>query len=461
MKQKANLVLKGGTAITVDSERHVIRDAGIAVLGENIAFVGKSAEVSERYEADRVIECTDKVILPGLINSHIHYHHHLSKGVIPDNLGPGLESNFVHNNFSPLLTPEDEVWGARALLLEMLKSGTTAFLEAGSYYPFDIIECGIENFGIRGMMGRRAFDLTSMGHSTKLQETTEDILKIQEQLLKEFGDRDRRIRPMVTIVGMARFTDRLAVESKKLADRYGVPLKMHLANHSHYVLETQMRTGYRPIEHLEKLGVLDKNVILVHMIYVTPKEVDMLAKRGTKVVHCPSTALKVGYGLSHGRFPEMLDAGIPVAIGSDCSDCSNYHDMVRVMNLAAVLYKDIRENAEIMGAERAIEMATINGAKTMGMENEIGSLEAGKRADIVLFDTNRLDWRPLYNEVQSLVHSANGDSVESVIINGKMVMEKRKILTANEEEILAGLRKVEDDFRGRFKFGDISPWKFV
>lgn len=461
MKQKVNWILQGGTAITVDSERRVIRDAGIAINGENIAFVGKAKEVSDQYQSKQILDCTDKVMIPGLVNAHIHYHHHLSKGLIPDNLGPVLESNFVHSNVSPYLTAEDEIWGAKALLLEMLKSGTTAFLEAGSYHPYEIIQCGIENIGIKGLMGRRSFDLVSLGHSPRLQESTDEILKIQERFLKEFGKGKRRIRPIITIVGMGRFTDRLALESKKMADRYGVLLKMHLSNHSHYVIETQVRTGYRPVEHLERLGILDKNVVLVHMIYVTQKEVDILAKRETKVVHCPSTALKVGYGLSQGRFPEMLHAGIPVAIGSDCSDCSNYHDMVRIMNLAAVLYKDIRCNAELMGAEQAIEMATINGAKTMGMEHEIGSLESGKKADIVIFDTNRLEWRPLYNEVQSLIYSATGDSVESVIINGKMVMEKRKILTVKEEEILAGLRQAERDLKRRLKFGTISPWKFI
>jgi cytosine/adenosine deaminase-related metal-dependent hydrolase len=262
---------------------------------------------------------------------------------------------------------------------------------------------------------------------------------------------------------MGRFTDRLVMESKKMADRYGVLLKMHLSNYVANVQETRWLTGYRPVEHLEKLGVLDTNVVLVHMVYVNQKEVEILAKHGTKVIHCPSTALRAAYGLSFGRFPEMLNAGIPVAIGSDTSDCSNYHDMVRMMNLSAVLYKDIHCDPEIMGAETAIEMATINGAKAMGMEDEVGSLEEGKKADIVIFDTNRLDWRPLFNEIQCLVYSANADHVESVIINGKMVMDRRKVLTVDEGEILAGSRRMEDDLKARLDASEmiISPWKII
>jgi cytosine/adenosine deaminase-related metal-dependent hydrolase len=464
--QEVDLVLLGGTAITVDSERRVIRDAGIAIQGEDIAFVGKAAEVSERYLAKRAIDCKDKVIIPGMVNAHVHYSHHLSKGMVPDNLGGALFSNFLHSTITPNLTVEDEKMGAKALLLEMLKGGTTMFLEAGSIYPFEIMRSEIQDIGIKGVMGRRCFDLETFGHGSERKgqsmETTDEILKINERFLKEFIKEKLPIRPIVTIVGMSRFTDRLAVESKKMADRYGVHLKMHLANKHEYVLFTQARTGLRPVEHLEKLGILDQNVILVHMTYVTQKEVDILAKRGTKVVHCPAVALKLATGLHLGRFPEMLHAGIPVALGTDCSDCANSHDMIRTMFLAAVVYKDMRLDPELMGAETAIEMATINGAKAIGMENEIGSLEAGKKADIVIFDTNRLEWRPLYNEVQTLVYSANADMVESVIINGRFVMEKRKILTVDEEEILDGIRLSEKELKARLNIPGTSPkWEFV
>jgi cytosine/adenosine deaminase-related metal-dependent hydrolase len=197
------------------------------------------------------------------------------------------------------------------------------------------------------------------------------------------------------------------------------------------------------------------------MLHVSQREVNILAKRGAKVVHCPSTALKLNYGMNYARFPEMLEAGIPVAIGSDASDCSNYHDMVRIMYLAAVLFKDLRFDPELMGAERAIEMATINGAKTMGLEHEIGSLEAGKKADVVLFDTRRPEWRPLYDEVQSLVYSASGDSVDTVLIDGRVVMEKRKLLTIDEDEVLRKLDDQAADMLTRVKVERHGTWKYM
>jgi len=460
-KRQVDLTFLGGTAITVDKERRVIRDAGIAVKGENIEFIGKASEVRDNFQAKRSLECTDKVIIPGMVNAHVHFHHHLSKSLIPDNLGPVIWSNFVHSNVSPQISKDDEIWASQALALEMVKGGTTSFLEAGSFHPFDIIESDIQKIGIKGLIGKRAYDQVELGHSTKQMETTDEILKTQEKLLKVYANQDILVKPTVTIVGMGRFTDRLVMESKKNADNYGVVLNMHLSNHEAYVRGTQVRTGYRPVEHLEKLGILDKNLVLVHMIAVTQKEVDLLAKYDTRVVHCPSPAVKVGYHLQIGRFPEMLHAGIAVATGSDSSDVSNYQDMIRIMYLCAVLYKVFRSDAELMGAERAIEMGTINGAKAMGMEHEIGSLEVGKKADIVIFDTNRLEWRPLYDEVQALIYSANANMVETVFINGRPVIENGKVLTVDENRILAGLRERENAIKNLVNLPPTSPWKFV
>jgi 5-methylthioadenosine/S-adenosylhomocysteine deaminase len=459
--EEIDILLLGGTAITVDAERRVIRDAGIAVKGEEILFVGKAGDASGQFRAKKTLDCKDKVLTPGLINTHLHYSHHLSKGLIPDTLGPAVQSNFTHTMASPNLTAEDEIAGAKALLLECLKNGTTTFFEVGSYHPFDILRSGIEDIGIKGIMGRRASDRESLGHSS-MMESTDFILDQQKNLLEEFRD-NKVIKPCVTIVGLQRFTDRLVIEAKKMADSYGVLFGLHIAAWLDEVNECRKRNGCRSVEHLEKLGVLDKNVVLAHMLYVNQKEVDILARYGTKVAWSPSAAVKLGYCLRFGRYPEMLGAGIPVSLGTDGSDCSNYHDMVREMNLAAVLYKDLHGDPEIMGAEQAIEMATINGAKALGMEDEIGSIEAGKKADIIIFDTNRLEWRPLYNEVQSLVYSASGGMVESVIINGKIVMDDRKVLTVDEHEIMSGLREREDNLKRRLKMSEmvVSQWKFV
>jgi cytosine/adenosine deaminase-related metal-dependent hydrolase len=173
------------------------------------------------------------------------------------------------------------------------------------------------------------------------------------------------------------------------------------------------------------------------MLQVNDGEMKLLKENGANVVHCPSTALKLTYGLAKsGKFPEMLKAGVNVCLGSDASDCANYQDMLRVIYLAAVLFKDLRIDPNLMGAETALEMATIHGARALGMEKDIGSLEIGKKADLIVIDMTGPDWIPRYNPIQNLVYSASGSSVDTVVIDGKIVMERREIKTVDEERVL-------------------------
>ena len=219
----------------------------------------------------------------------------------------------------------------------------------------------------------------------------------------------------------------------------------------------------RPVEHLEHLGVLGSNVVLVHVVHANDREIRMLRERETNIVHCPSTALKLVYGLStFGRFPEMLGAGVNVALGTDASDCANYQDMIRLMYLAAVLFKDYRYDATVMGAETAIEMATINGARALGLQEEIGSLEPNKKADVIVIDMSGPEWVPLYNPVQNLVYSASGSSVETVIVDGRIVMEQYEVKTVDEKQVLARCQELANAIVNRTGVHpDHTRWQVV
>ncbi len=437
MKEKVDVLLSGGTVMTIDGERRIIRDGAVAMRGSDIVAVGKRADIERDYDAAEIRDCKHKLIMPGLVNSHLHFYHTMHRGLAPEDLGGVLWSNFVHGKVATQLTAEDEIYGGLIILLETLKSGTTTFLEAGSYNPAAAIE-GVSRIGMRGLMGRRSFDQEILGHSM-LMEDTDTCLKENETFLKKYKDgyNGGLLKACVDVVGQGRCSDRLLKESKKMADDHGTIFNMHMSAVAEEVTATRTRTGYRPIEHLYRLGVLDRNVSLVHMVHVTDREIRMLAEKQANVIHCPSTALKLNYELSSkGRFPEMVQHGVNVGIGADASDCSNFADMVRTMYLAAVLPKDYRNDPGIFYAEQAIEMATINGAKALGMDKEIGSLEAGKRADVIILDMWRPEWVPNYSEVQNLVYSADGRSVETVYINGRLVMDDRKVLTVNEDEII-------------------------
>jgi 5-methylthioadenosine/S-adenosylhomocysteine deaminase len=438
MTTKVDVLLRGGTVLTVDEQRRIIRDGAVAIRGTDIVAVGKRESLEREFEARTVRNCKHKLIMPGLVNSHLHFYHTMHRGLAPEDAGGVLWSNYVHGKIASKLTAEDEIYGGLIILLETLKSGATTFLEAGSYNPAAAIE-GVSRIGMRGLMGRRSFDQAILGHSM-LMEDTDTCLRENEKFLKTYRDgyNGGLLKACVDIVGQGRCTDRLYLESKKMADDYGTILNLHLAAVAEEVTATRANTGYRPVEHLYRLGILDSNVSLVHMVHVTDREVRMLAKTRANVIHCPSTALKLNYELSSkGRFPEMLEHGVNVGVGGDASDCSNFADMIRVMYLAAVLPKDYRNDPGISAAETAIEMATINGAKALGMAEAIGSLEPGKRADIIILNMWSPEWIPNYSEVQNLVYSADGRSVETVYVNGRLIMDDRKVLTVDENEVIA------------------------
>lgn len=433
----ADTLLKGGTVITVDPERRIIRQGAVAMSGSEIVAVGKTDELLKTVDAREIIDCKNKLIMPGFVNTHLHFYHTMHRSLAPEDLGGWLWSNYVHGKVATQLTEEDEIYGGLTVLLETLKSGTTTFLEAGSYNPKSVIE-GLSEIGMRGLMGRRSFDQAILGHSMLL-ESTEDCIALNRQFMDEYKDgyNGGLIKACVDVVGLGRVTNELYLASKKMADEYGTTMNLHLAAMVEEVTDTRMKTGRRPVENLHHIGALGENVVLVHMVHVTDPEIEMLRDTGTNVIHCPSTALKLNYGLSsHGRFPEMVNRGVNVGIGSDAADCSNYACMIRTMYLAAALPKDYRNFAGASNAELAIEMATINGAKAIGMDKEIGSLETGKKADIILLNMHRPEWYPNYSEVQNLVYSTSGDSVETVYINGKLVMKDRKVLTVDEDEVL-------------------------
>ncbi|MCZ6773397.1 MAG: amidohydrolase [Proteobacteria bacterium] len=459
-KKPVEMLIVNGTVVTVDHQRRVIRNGAVAIANNKIKDLGKTSTLKRKYTAKRVYDATEKLVMPGLINSHIHFYHHMHRGLSPENLNGIPWSDFVHRRVATIVEPEDEIWGGLGILIETLKTGVTTFLEAGSYNIDETIE-GIARIGMRGMMGRRSFDVISQGHDM-LVDSTATCLKENERFMKKYKGGVGLVKPCIVVVGMGRCSDELYKKSKAMADKHGTVLHMHQANMLENVQESYLLHGERPVEHLYRIGALGKNVVLVHMVHVNSREIDMLAKTQTNVVHCPSTAIKLAYGLSaFGKFPEMVEAGVNVAIGTDASDCSNFNDMVRLMYLAAATPKDYRYDAAAGSAEKAIEMATINGAIALNMEKEIGSLEIGKKADIAIFDMHRPDWVPLYNEVQNLVYSAQGGSCESVIIDGKFVMENRKVLSVDEDEIIDRIQFRAKKMLEKTKLPIYSPWKWV
>lgn len=460
--QSVDLVVEGGSIITMDPTRRIIRDGAIAIKGDRIAAVGKREELRSQYRGARVLDASHHVISPGFVNAHVHFYHQMHRGLSPDRLDGNEWSNYVHEYFAPVITAENEVWAAYITLLELMRSGTTTFLGMGSYNPLPVMEA-IQRVGLRGFEGKRNYDYVDFEHSW-LAADTDTCMRENEEVMERFAANldGGLIRPCVDVVGLGRYTDELIVRAKELADRYGAILNLHQCVFPGEVESIKRRTGYTPIVRLHKLGILGPNVVLAHMVNVSDEEIGILAETRANVVHNPGTALKLSYGITQaGKFPEMLEAGVNVAIGTDAGDCINYMDIVRAMYLAAVLYKDIRADARVMGAEVALEMGTVNGARAVGLQEEIGSIEVGKKADIVLFDADNPEWQPLHNEPYNLIYGASGAHVDTVIVDGKIVMEGRQVRTIDEREVLARVKELSRSVLERSGRQPPTTWPIV
>lgn len=458
---KADILIKNGLIVTLDAQRRVITDGALAISGAKIAEVGKSSEICQKYEAKRVINASEKVVLPGFINCHVHLTQQISKGFVPDDV-PAVPWVFDWQiKIYPYMSPEDQYISSLLAFIEMIKTGTTCFCEACTAYDPASVTRAMEEIGMRGVIGKWTWDIPSAPREVKAS-TSQAIEGLERVIMEYDGRAGGRIRAWALLIGIGTATDQLLKGAKELADKYRVGLVMHQSVTPDEVEEYSNKVGKRPIEHFHDLGILGENVSLVHMLDVSDKEVEILARDRVNVVHCPTSALRLAYGATKiGKFPEMLKTGVNLCLGCDGANCSNHMDMGRAIYLAAGIFKDGRMDINQVPAETALEMGTINGARALLLHDEIGSLEAGKKADIILFDRNRPEWVPMLNVVRSLVYSADGKSVDTVIIDGQIVMEEGKLTKVDEGAVYKEAQRRAEEIISRTNLVAPSRWPSV
>ena len=438
MTERIDTLVKGWQVVTMNKTRDIVREGAVAVRDGLIVEVGKASELGERYEADQTLGGEKFVVTPGLVNSHIHITGEpLTRGYVPD------DTPFEENVFQwlcPLYsvhTAEEERLSAQLAAVEMLKSGTTTFLEAGTIRFLDEVFDGLAEVGIRGRLGRWVWDLPPEPDVYK-QNTDEAIGFLQYQLETLKSVADGRLGAWAILVGHTTCSDPLWRATRDLASEHGTGMSFHMSPAKSDPEGFVAEFGRRPMIHLGELGVLDDDVVVTHCVQVDDQELAVMAEAGVHVAHCPTTALKVSYGITQvGKMPEMVMSGINVAIGTDGNNASNYSDLMRATYLVAGLFKDARQDPQMFPAETAYEMATLGGARAMQMASEIGSLEVGKKADLVLHDTDRPEWRPLLNVMNQLVWSADGRGVHTVLVDGRTVVEGGRVTALDEEQFYA------------------------
>jgi len=320
----------------------------------------------------------------------------------------------------------------------LLKHGVTCFIDPGNYHPEASVE-GVMSTGIRMIVSRSSFDLTKSVLGLlpeRMIENTATALERAEAVLEKYAaSKNPRLGASASFRGLNNASDELITGLDKLARKYNTLLQTH-ACFSYSTHDSSIaRGGLAEIERLEKLGVLNENMLIVHSGWLEPQEVAMLAKRKPSLVCAPSSSLHNGYGnLVVGKLPELMALGVNVAIGSDHAS-SGIVDMSQEVRLACCCYKEQRLNPRVMPPETGIEMATINGAKAARLSDRIGSIEVGKDADVVLFDTRRPEWQPLINPVANLVYSATGDSVRDVFVQGEHVVADSALTKIDESKL--------------------------
>ena len=445
--------------LTVDPQRRIISDGSIIVEGYRIAQVGKAAAL-ESVPADRVIDASDMVITPGFLNGHAHISYaHATRGIFPDDLGVSYLPNVF--KLQAAMGEQEEYQTSLLTITELIKGGTTCFMDPGSTKYIDACMQAYEESGCRIILGTHVTDRPNPVNLPVY--STADAIAIMEDTIRRYDHRlADRVRAWAMPFDAAYSTDELLIAAKRLADDYGSGLTLHQLNMPAAVEASLAEHGLRPIEYLDSLDILGENVLLSHVIGVDDAEMDIMARTGTTAVMCPSQTLKQASGITKvGKLPELLERGISVGLGTDAPNNSNLMETMRAMYLAAVIYKDARQDLTMIPPETALELATIRGAEAFGLAHEIGSIEAGKKADLVLFDTRRPEWRTLFNPVNNLVYNADGRSVHTVLIDGRVVVEAYKPLFVDEWALIQDVQRIGEDLLAKTGVSFPSRWQIV
>lgn len=453
------LVANIGWLITVDAERRIITDAAIAIQEGRILEVGKDHVLRAQYRPGQLIDAGGGVVTPGFIDGHHHSSFQLSRGLADE----ANAREFLIERMYPYeaaLTSDDVFLSAQMGIGEMLRHGTTCFVDPGNAHP-DRTADAVEQLGIRAVIARSAFDLGGSDFGKVPDELVRDAdtaAKLAGELFERYdGTSDGRMSVSVSFRGLNNSSDELIRRLGDVARDYDTFLQTH-ACFSYQTHDASLaKFGVPEVERLANLGVLGPQMLLVHGGWLEPHEVGLIRESDSRVVVNPSSSFHNGYGaIAHGHAPELLSDGVTVGLGTDHAS-SGPVDLVREMFLAACGYKEVRLNPRVIAPETALEMATINGARAIGQDQFLGSLEQGKYADLVIFDSSQPEWLPLYNPVSNLVYSATGSSVSTVLVAGKVVVRDGEVQGGSPAQ---RLRAQQESFASRVDVERLSQLRW-
>lgn len=430
-KQSADLIATG-MVVTMDSSRSIYDDGAVVVAGDTIVAVGPRAEIEGKYEGRQTIDAKHGLVLPGFINGHTHVPMTLFRGLHDDVTLDDWLRKYIFPAEAKNVTEEFVRWGTRLAAAEQIRSGVTTF--ADMYYFEDAVAEETKAAGMRGVLGETFIDFPAPDNKTEAA-----MLAYTEKFLKRWQG-DPLIHAAAAPHSIYTCSQKTLQDASALTRKYHAPILVHVAEMKKEWDDSLKQNGTTPVQYLEKIGVLGPDVVAAHCIFVDETDRKILAQRQVGCVHNPSSNMMLASGVS--PVPEMRAAGVAVGLGTDGPAGSNNDlDLMEEIDLTAKLAKITKMDPLAMNAKAAVEMATIDGARALHMEKEIGSLEKGKKADLILISLDEPNAVPMYDVYAQIAYALKGSDVETVIIGGRVVMRNRKVLTVNEEEVMAKARE--------------------
>jgi 5-methylthioadenosine/S-adenosylhomocysteine deaminase len=431
-KQNVDLIVSGGIVVTMDSARAIYQDGSVAVRGDSIVAVGPRAEIEARYQSPQVIDARGHLVLPGFINGHTHVPMTLFRGLHDDVTLNDWLYKYIFPAEAKNVNEEFVRWGTRLAAAEQIRAGVTAF--ADMYYFEDAIAEETKAAGMRGVLGETFIDFPAPDNKSEAA-----MLAYTERFLKRWQG-DPLIHAAPAPHSIYTCSKKTLQDAAALARRYRAPILIHVAEMKKEWDDSEKANGMSPVQYLEKIGVLGPDIVAAHCIFVDDADRKLLAQRGVGCVHNPSSNMMIASGVS--PVPEMRAAGVAVGLGTDGPAGSNNDlDLMEEIDLAAKLAKISKMDPLALNAKSVVEMATIDGARALHMEKEIGSLEAGKKADLILISLDEPNAVPMYEIYAQIAYSLKGSDVDTVIIGGKIVMQDHLLLTVDERKVLEKARE--------------------
>lgn len=431
-KQKVDLIVTGGMVVAMNRDRTIYDDGAVAITGDTITAVGSRAGLEAKYEGAATIDAQGKLVLPGFINGHTHVPMTLFRGLRDDVTLDDWLYKYIFPAEAKNVTEDFVRWGTRLAAAEQIRSGVTTF--ADMYYFEDAVAEETKAAGMRGVLGETWIDFPAPDNKNEAE-----MLRYTEKFLERWRG-DPLIHAAVAPHSIYTCSRKTLEDASALARKYHAPILIHLAEMKKEWEDSKKQNGASPVEYLAKIGVLGPDVLAAHCIFVDQADRKTLAERRVGCVHNPSSNMMIASGVS--PVPEMRAVGIAVGLGTDGPAGSNNDlNLMEEMDLAAKLAKITKMNPLALNAQAVVEMATIDGARALHMENEIGSLESGKKADLILIGMDEPNAVPMYDVYAQLAYALKACAVQTVVIGGRVVMRDRKLLTVDEKAAVARARE--------------------